>query len=268
MRTTYLLRTSADSIDGTWLTVVAEPGSGGFSHPSTEYFTSAAVTSLPLWKRTPRLSVKSIVLGSTTFQLSASAGRWLSFASHSMRDSYIGSLPQWLEVRIAPNGAMCTGSCSRANVILPPFFGVAPTRFVAADAAPATDPAATAPAPMTPAFTSRSRRFSPLLPPLSSTVVVSDTSIPPSVRSSEDLTDPRCLSLDVVVEDGFPDLVVCEALHRRAVELDAQPRDARHGEQAVRHVERCDEHVLLLQRIVRVACEGERRRRGGEMRIC
>src|SRR6185503_12599510 len=160
-RTTYLLRTSADSIDGTWLTVVTAPGSGGLSQPSTEYFTSAAVTSLPLWNFTPLRSVKSIVLGSTTFQLSASAGRWLSFASHSMRDSYIGSLPQWFEVRMAPNGAIWTGSCSRANVILPPFFDVAPMRFGAAAAAPAIEPAATAPAPTTPAFTSRSRRFRP-----------------------------------------------------------------------------------------------------------
>src|ERR1044072_317830 len=150
MRTTYLLRTSADSIDGTWLTVVVEPGSGGFSHPSTEYFTSAGVTSLPLWKRTPRLSVKSMVFGSTTFHLCASAGRWLTFASHSIKDSYIGSLPQWFEVRTAPNGAMCTGSCSRANVSLPPFFGGAPMRFGAAAAAPATEPAATAPTHKTP----------------------------------------------------------------------------------------------------------------------
>ena len=53
----------------------------------------------------------------------------LSFASHSTRDSYIGSLPQWFEVRIGPNGAMCTGSCSSAKVIFPPFFGVAPIRL-------------------------------------------------------------------------------------------------------------------------------------------
>src|SRR5512145_1773838 len=167
-RTTYLLRTSADVIDGIWPSVATLPGSGGLSHPSTEYLTSAAVTSLPLWNRTPRRSVKSTVLGSTTFQLSASAGRRLSFASHSMRDSYIGSLPQWFEVRIAPNGAMCTGSCSRANVILPPFLGVAPTLFGAAVALPAIEPAATAPAPTTPALTIRSRRLSSPAPPVPS----------------------------------------------------------------------------------------------------
>ena len=54
--------------------------------------------------------------------------------------------------------------------------------------------------------------------------------------------------MDVVIEDGFTDLVVCKPVHRRAVELDAQPRRARDGEQAVRHVERRDEHVLLLAR--------------------
>src|SRR5687768_11316938 len=159
MRSTYLLRTSVPSIAGTCPSTATLPGAGGFSCRSKEYLASAAVNSLPLWNRTPRRSVKSIVRLLTTFQPVASAGRSFSFASHSIRDSYMGALPQWFAVRIPPNGAMWAGSCSSAHVTLPPRGGVAFLRFGAAFAAPASEPAATAPAPIWPALTSRSRRL-------------------------------------------------------------------------------------------------------------
>ena len=47
-----------------------------------------------------------------------------SFGSHSTSESYSASLPQWFDVRIAPNGATCTGSCSSAQVIRPPRFAL------------------------------------------------------------------------------------------------------------------------------------------------
>ena len=52
--------------------------------------------------------------------------------------------------------------------------------------------------------------------------------------------------MDVVVKDGFADLVVCKPGHRIGVELDAEPRRPRHGEQPVRHVEGLPEDVLAL----------------------
>jgi hypothetical protein len=87
IRSTYLLRTSVLPILGNCPRTAALPGGGGFDWRSNEYFASAAVTSLPLWKRTPRLRVKSTVVLSTTFQEAASAGRTFSFESHSSNES-------------------------------------------------------------------------------------------------------------------------------------------------------------------------------------
>ena len=139
------------------------PGSGGFSISSTEYLTSPASSSLPLWNLTPRRRLKVIDFWSAAiFHDSARAGLRFRFRSHSTRESYAACLPQWFEVRIAPNGATCTGSCSSAKVIRPPRRGACATdRFRAAVAEPATEPAATAPAATTPALTSASRRVSP-----------------------------------------------------------------------------------------------------------
>ena len=73
------------------------------------------------------------------------------------------SLPQWAAPGAIPYGATATGSDSRPKTSLPPrrIFGVANEYFFAALAPPASEPAATAPAPITPALASRSRRLSP-----------------------------------------------------------------------------------------------------------
>ena len=97
------------------------PGSGGFSIFSTEYLTSSASSSLPLWNLTPLRRLKVIDFWSAEiFHDSASAGFRFRFLSHSTSESYAACLPQWLDVRIAPNGATCTGSCSSAQMIRPP----------------------------------------------------------------------------------------------------------------------------------------------------
>ena len=97
-------------------TVEMLPGSGGLSIFSTEYLTSAAVTSLPLWNLTPCFSVQRIAVLLTISNFSASAGLTFRFRSHSTSESYANSLPQWFAVRIPPNGATCAGSCSSAQI--------------------------------------------------------------------------------------------------------------------------------------------------------
>ena len=102
------------------------PGSGGLSIFSTEYLTSAAVTSLPLWNRTPFFSVQRICVLFRISNFSARAGRTFRFRSHSTSESYANSLAQWFAVRIPPNGATCAGSDSSPQTSLPPrLIGVA-----------------------------------------------------------------------------------------------------------------------------------------------
>src|SRR5204863_9239850 len=115
---------------------------------------------------------QSTTVGLTTLYDSASAGWRFSFESHSSSDSYMGSVPHQLEVRIIPNGAIATGSCSSAHVTWPPRSGAAATRRRrAADAGPATAPAAAAPAATWPLRFKRS-----LL------VILSDTVLPSLLR--------------------------------------------------------------------------------------
>ena len=110
------------------------PGSGGLSIFSTEYLTSPASSSLPLWNLTPLRRLKVIDFWSAAIRHdSARAGLRFRFRSHSTSESYAACLPQWFEVRIAPNGATWTGSCSSAKVIRPPRRGAwATLRFGAA----------------------------------------------------------------------------------------------------------------------------------------
>src|SRR5438128_10138956 len=115
---------------------------------------------------------QSMTVGLRTLYDSASAGRRFSFESHSSSAAYIGSVPHQLDVRIIPNGAIATGSCSSAHVTWPPFCGVvAARRRTAADAGPAIAPAAAAPAATCPPRFSRS-----LL------VILSDTVLPSLLR--------------------------------------------------------------------------------------
>ena len=148
---TYFETTWTRSIAGTWATVEMLPGSGGLSILSTEYFTSADVTSLPLWKRMPFFRVQRIRSLSRTSNFSAIAGLTFRFLSHSTSESYANSFAQWFAVRIPPNGATCAGSDSSPQTIRPPRFGCAPSRRLGAafatDAPPARAPAATTPAP-------------------------------------------------------------------------------------------------------------------------
>src|SRR5215213_9208881 len=78
-----------------------------------------------------------------------------------------------------------------------------------------------------------------------------------SLRWSEDLTNPWCLSVDVVIEDGLTDLKVGKPLHGLRIELDPEPRRTGDRDQSVGHLKRLDEDVKLLQRVVGVAREGE-----------
>ena len=120
-RATYFETTSTPRNAGTCATVEMLPGSGGFSIFSTEYLTSPASTSLPLWNLTPLRRLKRTDFWSAAiFHDSASAGCRFRSLSHSTSESYAACLPQWLEVRMAPNGATCTGSCSSAQMICPP----------------------------------------------------------------------------------------------------------------------------------------------------
>ncbi len=87
-RATYFETTSTPTNAGTWGTVVTLPGSGGFSINSTEYLTSPASTSLPLWNFTPLRRLKRTDFWSAaTFQDSASAGFRLRSLSHSTSES-------------------------------------------------------------------------------------------------------------------------------------------------------------------------------------
>src|SRR3954449_12484472 len=101
---------------------------------------------------------QSTTVGLTTLYDSASAGWRFSFESHSSSDSYMGSVPHQLDVRIIPNGAIATGSCSSAHVTWPPRCGAAATRArTDAPAGPASAPAAAAPAAAWPPRLIRSR---------------------------------------------------------------------------------------------------------------
>src|SRR5580765_3488148 len=82
----------------------------------------------------------------------------LSLGSHSSSDSYMSSVAQRPAVRIWPNGAMKPGSCSRAQVAVPPVGTfLAARRKTVAPAGPARAPATIAPAPTRPALAIRSR---------------------------------------------------------------------------------------------------------------
>src|SRR5918995_977905 len=247
------------------------PGSGGLSILSTEYLTSAEVSSLPLWNLMPRFSVQRIAVLLMISNFSASAGLTFRLRSHSTRESYANSFAQWLAVRIPPNGATCAGSDSSPQMIRPPrrILGVPPSkRFGAAVAPPASEPAATAPAPTAPAFFSSSRRSS-LEPAGFADVGSSDIGLRPPlpIWSSEDLTDPWCVSMNVVIKDGLTDLKVGKSLDRLRIELDPEPRRPGHFDEPVRHRERLHEDVLLLQRVVRIAGERVVGRRGDHVDV-
>ena len=84
---TYFETTWTLSIAGTWATVEMLPGSGGLSILSTEYLTSADVTSLPLWNLTPRFSVQRIAVLLMISNFSARAGLTFRLRSHSTSES-------------------------------------------------------------------------------------------------------------------------------------------------------------------------------------
>src|SRR5438105_1287250 len=83
----YLSTTSTLTIDGYCET--AAPGGGSLVPPinSTEYFTSSAVTSCPLWNLAPCFSLKTYVLSSGVDQDSASAGKTFRLRSHCTSES-------------------------------------------------------------------------------------------------------------------------------------------------------------------------------------
>ena len=84
---TYFETTWTLSIAGTWATVEMLPGSGGLSIFSTEYLTSADVTSLPLWNLMPRFSVQRIAVLLMISNFSARAGLTFRLRSHSTSES-------------------------------------------------------------------------------------------------------------------------------------------------------------------------------------
>src|SRR6266568_239424 len=76
------------------------------------------------------------VLSSGVSQDVARAGCTARFRSHSIKESYMNSLPHWLAPDTAPNGIKLSGADSSAQITLPPFLAV--PAGAAAEAAVAT----------------------------------------------------------------------------------------------------------------------------------
>ena len=87
-RTTYFETASALRIvAGTFAATVRLPGGGGFFMFLTEYTTSSAVSSLPLWNFTPLRRLKIIDVLLSYFHDVASAGLMFSPLSNSASES-------------------------------------------------------------------------------------------------------------------------------------------------------------------------------------
>src|SRR5580704_9489113 len=173
----------------------------------------------------------------------------LRWGSHCRRESYITSLDCWTVVEMPPKGAISPGSAWGAHVIVPPvgtFLALLrATRSIAAPAVPVSAPAASAPAPATPAFASRSRR---LISRARGEILVGLSDIVPFllVGELEDLSDPRCLALDVVVERRLAQLDPRELGDPLGVKADTQAGLMGDGDRAALDLDRRGEDVVLL----------------------